>query len=179
MEVLRTIIIPREVVTLAKQLATDVLAELGDGMWDAKLSTTGLLPETHYISSGVVDERLLTALESSPFYSDVYIGEDLTTALQTLGLSKIHTSILNTPVKLITSTDFTTKVNVECELLLEAAYGDWNHEFYIWFNTLPPGLSLIGNRITGTPTLVGSYEIGIAVSSKSTTDTELITITIE
>ena len=55
MDIFRTLIVPTANVDLARAIAAS-FGPGGDGMWTTPLSTTGLDPASHYISSGFVPE---------------------------------------------------------------------------------------------------------------------------
>lgn len=61
MNVLRTIIVPAGLVVKARALGKEV-DRRGDGMFTTGLSPTGVLPATHYISSGIIDTQFATVL---------------------------------------------------------------------------------------------------------------------
>ena len=60
----RTLIVTADNAPLARSLAAG-LAPSGAGMFTAALSSTGLAPATHYISTGPMDAQLMLALESA------------------------------------------------------------------------------------------------------------------
>jgi len=61
MNVLRTIIIPASHADKGRQLGREVDAH-GHGMFVTGLSSDGLPPATHYVSSGLIDEQFAAAL---------------------------------------------------------------------------------------------------------------------
>lgn len=70
-------------------------------------------------------------------------------------------------------------VDVPYNGTLSATGGDGTYQYIIWLNSLPAGLTLTNNILSGIPTTRGTYEIGIQVNSASMTDQEIITIVIE
>lgn len=56
MDIFRTLIIPANQVEFARAVATS-FGSGGQGMWTTPLSSTGLFPATHYISSGYIAEE--------------------------------------------------------------------------------------------------------------------------
>jgi len=60
----RTLIVTADNAPLARSLAAG-LTPAGDGMFTAALSSTGLAPATHYISTGPMDAELMLALDSA------------------------------------------------------------------------------------------------------------------
>lgn len=53
MDIFRTLIVPANQVELARSIAAS-FGTGGEGMWTTPLSSTGLFPATHYISTGYI-----------------------------------------------------------------------------------------------------------------------------
>ena len=53
MDIFRTLIVPADQVELARSIAAS-FGSGGEGMWITPLSSTGLFPASHYISSGYI-----------------------------------------------------------------------------------------------------------------------------
>jgi hypothetical protein len=58
----RTLIVPAVNANLARRLTEGIGAKAGSNMFITKLSATGSLPATHYISSGFIEEEFATLL---------------------------------------------------------------------------------------------------------------------
>ena len=56
MDIFRTLIVPANQVELARSIAAS-FGSAGEGMWTTPLSSTGLFPATHYISTGYIPEE--------------------------------------------------------------------------------------------------------------------------
>jgi hypothetical protein len=62
--------------------------------------------------------------------------------------------------------------------ILNATGGNGSYVYDIWLNSLPDGLSIDNNIISGIPSISGSFEIGFEVSDGSQTSQDIITINI-
>jgi hypothetical protein len=56
MDIFRTLIVPADQVELARSIAAS-FGSGGEGMWTTPLSSDGLFPASHYISSGFIAEE--------------------------------------------------------------------------------------------------------------------------
>lgn len=74
----RTMFVTADCVEDARLLASTLTGPAGTGMWERKLSATGELPATHYLSAGMIDEQFanllpLTTITETEEYGPVII----------------------------------------------------------------------------------------------------------
>lgn len=66
----RCLIVPDSQVVFARALSASVAGPSGDGMWTTPLSKSGLLPATHWISTGLISAEFASLLPLTTFPSD-------------------------------------------------------------------------------------------------------------
>ena len=90
MDIFRTLIVQADQVELAREVGASYGAG-GEGMFVTPLSSTGLYPATHYISSGLIPEELDALLATIP---DIDISDDdAFVAMGRLGLQMINEEV--------------------------------------------------------------------------------------
>ena len=91
MDIFRTLIVQANQVELAREVGASYGAG-GEGMFVTPLSSTGLYPATHYISSGLIPEELDALLVTIP---DIDISdEDAFAAMGRLGLQIVNVEVM-------------------------------------------------------------------------------------
>lgn len=63
MNVLKTILVPNDMIDIARQLAREI-TPAGNNMFISGYSENGLEPATYYISSGLIDEKFASAMDT-------------------------------------------------------------------------------------------------------------------
>lgn len=75
----RTIIVPAAIAGAARAACAGLAGPGGSGMFTTPLSATGMLPATHYISSGMIEDQFASLL---PLITVVYTDDTLATSIQ-------------------------------------------------------------------------------------------------
>lgn len=177
-DVFKTMIVEAAYAQDARDLAETVVGPTGQNMWTSGLAPTIAGPATHYISSGFVPAELVTALEGAPFVAHMTLSNSSArSVMKTMGLVTYTPPPI--PLEITVPATFTGTVGIQEEFTLTAVGGNGTRVFSVWFGTLPDGLSLVGNKVVGTPTTAGTYEVGFSVTASGQTDTELVDIIIE
>lgn len=97
----RTLIVPLANVTVARRLCDGLAPSAsGSNMFLSELSVTGLLPATHYISSGLIQDNFAALLDAGA--ATIYAQAQLVPALTDITLLQVQTLMT---AATITSTD--------------------------------------------------------------------------
>ena len=70
MDIFRTMIVQADDVVLAREIASS-FGTGGEGMWTTPLSSTGLYPATHYISTGFIPPEFANLLTDTQALYDI------------------------------------------------------------------------------------------------------------
>lgn len=161
---------------LGQSYSESVIAEGGDGnlTWDV---VAGSLPDGLTLGKGELTQNAIISGTpngegSSTFTVRVRSGDGQTDQRQ-LTLSVLTTA----PVKIETVRLPPVVVTGPYNVRLRADGGDG--ENYVWSvaeGSLPPGLTVAGDSINGSPSSVGTFDVGLRVTSGDQSDTAPFTI---
>lgn len=80
MDIFRTMIVQANDVVLAREIASS-FGSSGEGMWTTPLSSTGLYPATHYISTGYIPPEFANLLTDAQALYDIAIAQGVVCTL--------------------------------------------------------------------------------------------------
>lgn len=81
MDIFRTMIVQADDVVLAREIAAS-FGSGGEGMWTTPLSSTGLYPATHYISTGYIPPEFANLLTDAQALYDIAIEQGVDCTLE-------------------------------------------------------------------------------------------------
>ena len=81
MDIFRTLIVQSNDVILAREIAAS-FGTGGEGMWTTPLSSTGLYPATHYISTGYIPPEFANLLTDAQALYDIAIEQGVDCTLE-------------------------------------------------------------------------------------------------
>jgi hypothetical protein len=81
MDIFRTLIVQADDVVLAREIAAS-FGSGGEGMWTRPLSSTGLYPATHYISTGYIPPEFAYLLTDPQELYDIAIEQGVDCTLE-------------------------------------------------------------------------------------------------
>jgi hypothetical protein len=123
---------------------------------------SGSLPAGLFLSSAGVFSGTPTATGTSNFTVRVTDGNSIS-------VQKAFTLVVGTAVTITTSSPLTTALlGVSYVQTLSATGGTTPYTWSVFSGSLPPGLTLTGATITGTPTTAGTFNFTIRVTDSST-----------
>jgi hypothetical protein len=119
---------------------------------------------------------VMPAAGGGPYHA--YLGVWSGTTLLTLYQATDDVTIQYPPIAIATTTLPGGYVGLSYSQTLQATGGSGSYSWSIASGSLPPGLSLSGGIISGTPATAGTYTFTVQVTDGATTATQSLTITI-
>jgi hypothetical protein len=81
MDIFRTLIVKANDVVLARDIAAS-FGKSGEGMWTTPLSSAGLYPATHYISSGFIPPEFAYLITDAQALYDIAVEQGVVCTLE-------------------------------------------------------------------------------------------------
>ena len=99
----RTMIVPAAIRNQAVDLCASIAGEAGSNMFDAPLSFTGMLPATHYISSGLISQEFADMLGSADAIQSAALAANINIDRSTINMILLASHVDERPAGVVLS----------------------------------------------------------------------------